>query len=148
MSGIVCAIRGGPASRGTIDRAVELAGKVDLPLYFLYVLNLDFLSHTASSRVKTIKKEMQQMGDFILLIAQEKALELGISAKGEVRQGSVGEEIIELCREVGAEYVVLGHPLGQEEDDIFTQERILKFISRIEAESEAKVILVKETKDE
>ena len=148
MPGIVCAIRGGPASQVTIDRAVELASENTLPLYFLYVVNLDFLSHTASSRVRTITQEMRQMGDFILLTAQEKALSLGVIAKGVVRQGNVGEEIVTMCREINADYVVLGQPKGQEEDDIFTQERLLKLSQRIELESGAEVFLFEGEEDE
>jgi nucleotide-binding universal stress UspA family protein len=148
LSGIVCAIRGGPASRITITKAVDLASEVDLPLYFLYVVNLDFLSHTASSRVRTITQEMRQMGDFILLTAQERAHELGIPAQGLVRQGKVAEEIIGLCREFDVNYVVLGYPLGKKEEDVFTQERIMEFSRRIEIETGARVILVKGTVDE
>jgi nucleotide-binding universal stress UspA family protein len=142
LPAIVCAIRGGPDSQITIDRAVNLASEHALPLYFLYVVNLDFLSHTASSRVRTITQEMRQMGDFILLTAQEKALALGVGAQGVVRQGNVEEEIIAMCREVDADYVVLGQPKGQEEDDIFTHERILNLSQRIETESGAKVVIV------
>jgi nucleotide-binding universal stress UspA family protein len=112
------------------------------------VVNLDFLAYTASSRIRTITHEMRQMGDFILLNAQERANAKGVDAKGEVRQGNVGDEIITMCREIGADYVVLGQPLGQEEEkDVFTQERILKFSQRIEAESGARVVLVKENED-
>jgi nucleotide-binding universal stress UspA family protein len=142
MSGIICAIRGGLASRTTINKAVELAGEHNLPLYFLYVLNLDFLAHTASSRVRTITDEMYQMGNFILLVAQEKALELGVEAEGVIRKGNVGEEIIYLCREIRADYVILGQPKGKEEQDIFTRERLLEFGQQIERESGADVILV------
>lgn len=148
MPGIVCAIRGGPASRTTIDKAIELASKTALPLYFIYVVNLDFLSHTASSRVRTINREMRQMGDFILLAAQERAQAKGVAAQGLVRQGTVGEEIIAICQEIGADHVVLGQPLGQEGEDIFTQERILEFSQRIETESGAQVVLVKVNADE
>ena len=149
MPGIVCAVRGGPASRITINKAVELARETELPLYFIYVINLDFLSHTASSRVRTITQEMRQMGDFILLAAQERACILGIDAQGIVRQGVVEEEIIAICREVDADYVVLGQPLGRdEEEDTFAQERILEFSQQIEAESGARVVLVEGNKDE
>jgi nucleotide-binding universal stress UspA family protein len=138
----VCAIRGGPASRITIDKAVELASETDLPLYFFYVVNLDFLSHTASSRVRTIGREMRQMGDFILLAAQERASALGINAQSVVRQGTVGEEIIAMCQEIGADYIVMGQPQEQEdEEDVFTQEIILEFSQRIQAESGARVII-------
>lgn len=88
------------------------------------------------------------MGDFILLIAQEKALSLGIAAQSMIRQGTVGEEIIAVCREVSASYVVLGQPLGQEEEDVFTPERILLFSQRIETECGARVVLIKDEPDE
>ncbi len=34
MPGIVCAIRGGPASKPTIARSIALAKETDLPLFF------------------------------------------------------------------------------------------------------------------
>lgn len=149
MSGIVCAIRGGPASQPTIQKAISLAGETRLPLYFLYVVNLDFLSHTASSRVRTISQELHQMGDFILLTAKDRAQAQGIPAQGLVRHGTVMEEIIGVCREIEADFVILGQPLGQEgEEDIFTHERITNFSERIETESGASVVLVEGNQDE
>ena len=50
MPGIVCAVRGGPASQPTIEKAIALALETGLPLCFLYVVNLDFLSQTPTSR--------------------------------------------------------------------------------------------------
>ena len=85
MPGIICAVRGGPDSQPTIKKAISLAKEVSLPLYFLYVVNLDFLSHTQSSRVSTISEEMGEMGEFILLIAQQKASKEGITAEGVLR---------------------------------------------------------------
>jgi hypothetical protein len=67
MTGIICAIRGGPASQPTIARSIALAQETSLPLHFLYVVNLDFLTRTSLSRVHVIAQEMQQMGEFILL---------------------------------------------------------------------------------
>jgi hypothetical protein len=61
MSGIVCAVRGGPASQPTIAKAIALARETGLPLSFLYVVNLDFLSQTVTSRVHTISQEMHEM---------------------------------------------------------------------------------------
>ena len=43
MSGILCAIRGGPASKATIARAIDLAHETGARLVFLYIVNLDFL---------------------------------------------------------------------------------------------------------
>ena len=141
MSGIVCAIRGGPESRPTIERAVNLARKSDLPIYFLYVVNLDFLARTSSTRLKTIGEEMHQMGEFILLSAQRTAAAQGASAQGIIRRGKVRQEIIQLCTELDADYVIIGRPKGAPEKDIFTSNLLSGFIDQIERECGAQVIL-------
>jgi nucleotide-binding universal stress UspA family protein len=140
MPGIVCAVRGGPASQPTIARAIGLAKETGLPLYFLYVVNLDFLSQTPTSRVHTISKEMHQMGEFILLMTQETATRQGISAEGVVRHGSVGEELIGLCHELQASYLVLGKPKVEQEDTVFTQELLHQFVAQTEEQTGAKVV--------
>lgn len=141
MSGIVCAIRGGPTSQPTIARAIELAREEDLPLHFLYVVNLNFLAFTESSRTKVLKEEMAEMGEFIILAAQERADGEGVKALGVVRDGNVGEEIIQLSKEIEADYVILGSPKGAEEENVFTRERLEAFIALVEEESGAKVVL-------
>lgn len=142
MSGIVCAIRGGPASQHTIDHSVNLAVEKEQPLYFLYVINLDFLTHTATSRVHTITREMYEMGDFILTLAKGQAKSRGVQVEGFIRQGIVGEEIIALSHEVDADYVVMGSPKGEQEANVFTQERIERFQEKLAEECGAQVILV------
>jgi nucleotide-binding universal stress UspA family protein len=142
VSGIICAIRGGPASRPTIVKAIELAKEHHLPLYFLYVVNLEFLTHTASSRVHTISRELNQMGEFILLAAQTEAETNGVTAQGFVRQGIIWDEIISLGQEFQVDYVVLGKPLEQE-DNFSTFEFLQIFSERIENEVGADVVLAK-----
>lgn len=141
MSGIVCAVRGGPDSQPTISRAIAWARDTGLPLYFLYVVNLDFLTHTSSSRVHAVTQEMEQMGEFILLTAQSRASEHGVSAQGIVRHGNVMEEISRLCHELEATYLVVGSPKGQEERDVFTQDAMTNFVARIEQQTGAKVVM-------
>jgi nucleotide-binding universal stress UspA family protein len=140
MPGIVCAIRGGPASQPTIAKAIALAQETGLPLYFLYVVNLDFLSQTPTSRVHTISQEMHEMGEFILLMAQETAARQDISAEVVVRHGSVGEELIGLCHELMANYLVLGKPNVEQEDSVFTQDLLRKFVARTEEQTGATVV--------
>ena len=142
MSGIVCAIRGGPASQTTIRKSIEMASESGLPLYFVYVVNLDFFSHTTRSRVHTVSQEMHEMGEFILLTAQAKADAQGVKAEGIVRHGLVINEIITLCQEIAASYVILGEPRGQGEVDNLAHEHLTQIGERITKESGAKVILV------
>ena len=142
MSGIVCAIRGGPDSRQTIAKAIQLAADSDQKIYFLYVINLDFLTHTQSSRIHSITAEMRQMGEFILLSAQAAANGRDVESEGVVRQGDVGEEIVSLCHEVAANYVILGTPQTETEENIFSIQRMNTFRERLEKETGAEVILV------
>ena len=85
MSGIVCAVRGGPASQPTIHRAILLAKETGQKIHYLYVVNLDFLERTASSRTHTISKELRHMGEFILLTAQIEAQNQGVDSVGAQR---------------------------------------------------------------
>ncbi len=144
MPGVICPIRGGPSSQPTIKRAIALAKGKNLALHFLYVVNLDFLTYTESSRVKNISEEMHEMGEFILLTAQEAAIAEGISAEADVRHGAVGEEIVGLAQELEADFIVMGRPLGEQEDDVFSNDRLERFIERIESESGAQVVLENE----
>lgn len=141
MSGIVCAVRGGPASQPTIDRAISLAKETNLPLFLLYVVNLEFLDRTTSSRTYTITKEMAQMGEFVLLTVQAQAAAQGVEAQGVIRHGHVAEEIVTLCHEVHADFLVIGQPQFQSDDNVFTAKLHQEFIQRIESQTGATVIL-------
>jgi len=143
MPGIICAIRGGPASQSTIDKAIDVAVENKLPLFFLYVISLDFLSHTSISRTNVLLEELHEMGKFILSTAESKADAKGVSAEGVIRNGQVAEEIIQLCQDVKADYVILGQPKDQPDVNVFTQERLDAFGKHIEEESGAIVILTK-----
>ena len=110
-------------------------------------LNLDFLTYTESSRVRHISEEMHEMGEFILLTAQETANSEGISAEVDVRHGDVGEEIVGLAKELEADFIIMGRPLGEQEDDVFSNDRLERFIERIESESGAKVLLDDEVEE-
>ena len=88
MGGILCPIRGGPGSKHAIELGIQLAKKTGERLYFLYVVNLDFLNMTQQSRTHVLSAEMRGMGEFILLTAQARAEEAGVLADGTVRQGS------------------------------------------------------------
>jgi nucleotide-binding universal stress UspA family protein len=143
MSGIVCAIRGGPASEPTIQKAIETAKGENLPIYFLYVVDMNFLVSTRNVGLSAISKEMYNMGEFILLTVQTRAEGQGVVAHSVVRDGQVGEQIIQLCREVNAQYVVLGLPRGQSDVDAFTHPKLQAFASQIQSESGAEIIFAK-----
>jgi nucleotide-binding universal stress UspA family protein len=141
MGGIVCAIRGGPDSQLTIAHAIALARDTGLPLHFLYVVNLDFLSRASSIRVHTISAEMRQMGEFILLSALSQAAAQKVTVEGVIRSGNVGEEITQLCHEIAADYLVLGTPQVHPAESLFTDRQLAEFVEQTEALTGARVVL-------
>jgi nucleotide-binding universal stress UspA family protein len=145
MSKIVCAIRGGPYSQATINKAISLAKETGLQITFLYIVNLDFLARSTSLRTHTINKEMEEMGEFILLTACSQAAEKGVSAVSVVRHGQVGEEIVKLCNELGARYLVIGHPqLDEDERNVFSHTRLTNFAGLVEEQTGAVVVMPEE----
>ena len=141
MPGIVCAVRGGTDSQATIAEAIDLAQGTGLQLYFLYVVNLDFLVRTSVGRTHTISEQMQQMGEFILLAAQDAASQRGVVAEGVVRHGEVGEEIVDLCHELSADYLVVGRPRLEREQSVFDHAQLDRFVERAEQQTGARVVV-------
>ena len=136
MSGIICAIRGGLDCRGTLAQAIALAQSTDLPLQFLYVVNRDLLSNVGDNHVHTVSEKMHHMGEAVLLAARTKADALDIAAEGEV-----GGEIIGLCHDLSADYVVLGYPRTEREGNIFGANSLEDLCGRIERECDVRVVL-------
>jgi len=140
MPGIVCAIRGGPDSQPTIEKAIEAAIETGLTIHFLYVVNLDFLTHTASSRVHIITEEMEEMGDFILRAAQAEAEGKGVATERIIKHGKVGNVISDVCHELGADYVVLGRPRGKTKKDVFTHAQLVEYAQTVKELTDAEVV--------
>lgn len=142
MHGIICAIRGGPASKSTIRHAIELAKREQLLLTFLYVVNLDFLSRTMKSRTASVEEDLRQMGEMILLMACDTAVAQDIIAQQVVREGAVAEQIMALCRELDADYVVVGEPLHSRKTTLFTREKVQTLGSNLKKHCQAELIVV------
>ncbi len=141
MGVIVCAIRGGPDSQATIVQAVALAQETGLPVHFSYVVNRDLLPSVTSNHARAISKQIRQMGKAVLRTAQNLASAQGVRARGVVRQGNVGDEIAGLCRDLGADYLVLGRPQQDQGDkNVFSEALLAQFIEQVEEQTGAKVV--------
>ena len=140
MPGIVWTIRGGPNSQPTINTAISLAKNKGLPVVFVYIVNLDFLAYTQTSRVSILSKEMHELGEFILLAAQAEAEEKGAYSDGIIRQGNIEEEIINACQEFVADYVIRGQPQVRDGENVFDQNRLEAFKEGIEKNGGVEVI--------
>jgi nucleotide-binding universal stress UspA family protein len=139
MSGIVCAVRGGPNCKSTLAQAIALAQNTHLSLHFLYVVNHDLLPES-DDHIHAAAEKMHQMGQAVLSVAENKAATRGIVSETTVCQGNVEAEILNLCRDLDADYVILGRPEDQREA-IFTRDSLEILGQQIESEVGAKVIL-------
>jgi nucleotide-binding universal stress UspA family protein len=140
MSKILCATRGGEASYRAQDAAIALAKERGDTLIFLYIVDLHFLDKTAGAGVVDVEREMTKMGQFLLLMAQERAAEHGVVAETIYRKGSVREELKNAAREEGVSLVVLGRPADLE--SVFKVSGLEAFAAEIESETDIKTCIV------
>jgi nucleotide-binding universal stress UspA family protein len=140
MGKILCATRGGEASYRTQDAAIALAKERGDTLLFLYVVDLRFLDKTAAPIVVDVEQEVTKMGEFLLLMAQERAAEQGVTATTTCRRGEVRAELKRAARQEDVSLVVLGRPAGEE--SVFRLTSLRAFAAEIEAETGVEVRVV------
>ena len=115
MGKILCATRGGEASFRTQDAVIDLAREQGDTLVFLYVVDTQFLDYTARAvRPDVVIGEMEHMGEFLLIMACERAGMQGVEATFRVKQGTLAEALKEIAIEEGVSLVALGRPAGEE----------------------------------
>jgi nucleotide-binding universal stress UspA family protein len=129
MGTILCPTRGGQASSCSHAIAKERGDD----LLFLYVVNLHFLDKTAAPIVVDVVDELQQMGEFMLLMAKERAENQGVSTRILSRKGEVREEIKKVAQEEDVSLVLLGRPAGEQSS--FQLAELEEFAAEIEAET-------------
>ncbi|MBT3323092.1 MAG: universal stress protein [Anaerolineae bacterium] len=139
---ILCAVRGGPESKKTIEYAVSFAEKERARLVFLYVVSLDLFASSSDIRAGTIAKELSRMGEFILLMAQAKAAAEGVAADTFVRQGNIPEQILIACEEMSVETLILGRPENGNGESFFDAKKQENFAKTLKEEAGIKVVLV------
>ena len=140
MAFILCATRGGEESIHAQDEAIALAKESGDILLFLYVVDLHFLDNTAAPIVVDVEDEVSDMGDFLLLMAKERASEQGVKAEVISRKGKVREEIKKVAVEEDVSLIILGRPC--EDDSAFHLAELQKCSDEIEAETGVKTEIV------
>jgi nucleotide-binding universal stress UspA family protein len=140
MSVILCAIRGGPECHPTIAQAIGLAQETGLPVHFLYIVNRDLLTTANGTLAAAISGQVRQMGRSVLRTALAWASREEITAQGVIRQGNVGDEIASLCRDLEADYLVIGRPQPHKERNVFSEALLPQFVEQIEKQTGAEVV--------
>jgi nucleotide-binding universal stress UspA family protein len=140
MAIILCATRGGEEGYRTQDKAIAMAKERGDTLLFLYVVDLQFLNKTAAPIVVDVENEISDMGEFLLLMAKERAAEQGVEANTICRKGNLRQEIKITALEENVSLVLLGRPVS--DASAFRLASLEKFAEEIESETGVKTEIV------
>lgn len=108
MARILCPTRGGKESHPNQDFAIALAQSRDLELLFLYVSDARHISKTALPLTVDIQAELDEMGEFMLAMAQERANKKGVKAEILVMRGDFNDVLHNVIQEQDIGTVILG----------------------------------------
>lgn len=108
MSVILCPTRGGKSSIPNQKYAIDLAKERGAHLIFLYVSNVHFLDNLSSPLLVDVADELDEMGEFLLAMAQDRALKAGVEAEILVRQGVFREALAATINEKRVDTVIIG----------------------------------------
>lgn len=137
---ILCPTRGGKASQPNQEFAIRLAQERNTNLLFLYVTNVEFLGLTALPVVVDIESELDEMGEFFLTMAQERAENAGVRALTTVRRGVFRKVVKSVIAEHDIQTVVLGSSSGG--TGVITHEYIQKLVEDIGGETGVEFIIL------
>jgi nucleotide-binding universal stress UspA family protein len=141
MKKILCATRGGEASIRAQDAAIALAKERDAELWFMYVVDIGFMDKSLyAMRPDVVTGEMENLGEFLLAMAQERARQQGVAAEYLLRHGDLRQELIDTARDEGMDLVLVGKPAG--EQSTFALDALEAFASEVEAEAGVPVKIV------
>lgn len=108
MPVILCPTRGGKSSIPNQQWAIRLAQQRNARLIFLYVSDVHFLDNLSSPLLVDVAHELDEMGEFLLAMAQDRAQQAGVEAEIMVRQGLFREALADVIGEKEVETVVIG----------------------------------------
>jgi nucleotide-binding universal stress UspA family protein len=142
MGPIVCATRGGEASRRTQERAIALAKERDAPLVFLCAVDPSFAGPVDEGLSTALADELRRLGRSLLCIAQARAREQGVEAQTHVRCGPVRQTIEGYLHEVDASALVIGSPQAHAQRQTFDAEEVHRFAEALRQTTDVEVIVV------
>lgn len=114
MATILSPTRGGKLSYLNQDRAIAFAKEREAKLIFLYVCDVQFDHQVTEDTLADVEAELEDMGQFLLSMAQDRAAEEGLEAEALVRSGNFREVLDSVIKENEVDTLILG--TSQEEN--------------------------------
>ncbi len=140
---IICAVRGGPESRETVSRAIDLALQYEARLTFLHVLDAEFLEYATVGPLSVIYNELVEMGTFAMLILCDRAQRRGLEQVDYiVREGNIRKQLHQFAIETRAEMMVMGKPTRSPGRNVFKPDAFEVFVSELGAEGNIQILQV------
>lgn len=143
MKTILYTTRGGQTSYQNQDAVIKLAREEKAKLIFLYVSNVQFLEkcgHVSHTRV--VEEELEDLGEFLLAMACERAEKAGWKAEAIVRQGVFLEAVNEVIREHQVDTFVIGAPGSTHA--VTTTEFLQNLIQEIKETHQIEVLVIQD----
>jgi nucleotide-binding universal stress UspA family protein len=142
MGAIICATRGGKASRATQERAIDMAKERGAELVLLCIVDPGFAGPMDEPLTCALNDELKRLGRSLLCIAQARAQQKGIDAKTVVRSGPVKENIEAALREFDADTLVIGAPGAKSESRAFGSGDFNRLADAVRQSTDVEVVLV------
>lgn len=130
MNEIVCATRGGEASRAVQMAAIEQAKASGSPLVFLFVVAPDAIIDVEPGLEDAVLEELVWLGKAVLNVAEDRAESEGLAAEKVIRLGNVRDEICGYLTEHQAGLLLLGAPRSAT-TSVFGDDPVERFASSI-----------------
>lgn len=110
MTTILFPTRGGEASYPNQDCVIALAREEEARLIFMYVADVRFMNLMARPAVVDLQEELEEMGAFMVAMAQERAADQGVQAETTVRRGVFRQALKDVIAEEGITLLAIGAP--------------------------------------
>jgi nucleotide-binding universal stress UspA family protein len=147
MNEIVCATRGGEASRAVQMAAIEQAKALGNPLVFLYVVAEGAVTDIEPGLEEAVYEEMTWVGRAVLKVAEDRARQEGLAAEKVIRTGNVRDEICSYLTEHHASLLLLGAPRAAT-TVVFGDDPVEQFASSIHETTGVDVAVVRPDTDD
>jgi predicted aconitase/predicted aconitase with swiveling domain len=138
---IVCAIRGGEASRITQEQAIERTKAGNHRLIYVYVVDLTTAGHLTASEAPMVQEELTWLGRVLLRMAQRRASQSGVQAEMYIGYGRVREAIETFLKEQKADLFLIGAPRAAVARDVFQD--VVQFARSIEERTGVKTEVIR-----
>ena len=140
---IICAVRGGPESRDTITKAINMALDSNAQLTFLHVADAEFLAPATIAPLSVVYHELIEMSKFAMLILCDRAQRRGVTQVDyKVIEGSIRSKLHQFAIDTRAEVMVMGRPTRSPGSNVFTPDDFDDFTASLMKEANIEIIQV------